>query len=133
MTTGQDRSASGILLAMAAAGLVIALGCSTTKEAAHSSQPWRAPGESRADSALQVNVLQGVYKLDDLRTAKCVRRRISATEVVQGRNDPSHWVERWTVDRCGDRATYLVEFEPRDGGTGFTVRPDFRAPGHPSP
>jgi hypothetical protein len=110
--------------------LVAVLGCSSSMEQArarHEAAPWRPPGETLADSALSVNAIQAIYRLDDLRAERCERRRFVNTEVTETKAGVppapgAHWMERWTMDRCGTNVRFLLEFSPDAGGTGVTAR-----------
>jgi hypothetical protein len=110
-----------------------------------------APGATAADSAEQVRVVQAIRAMDNLRTDRCTERRVSDTAVLDSAGAlaaglgaagagatgaagaaahdsiaawerfPRH--ERWTIDRCGKRVSYLVEFSREDsGGVAITVR-----------
>ena len=104
-----------------------------------------APGATAADSAEQVRVVQAIRAMDNLRTDRCTERRVSDTAVLNsagamaaglgavGAGAAAHdsiaaWErfprhERWTIDRCGKRVSYLVEFSREDsGGVAITVR-----------
>ena len=99
-----------------------------------------APGATAADSAEQVRVVQAIRAMDNLRTDRCTERRVSDTAVLDsagavaaGLGAAAHdsiaaWErfprhERWTIDRCGKRISYLVEFSREDsGGVAITVR-----------
>jgi hypothetical protein len=119
-----------LLITLMGATLAVS-GCASSMEQArarHEAAPWRPPGETLADSSLSVNAIQAIYRLDDLRAERCERRRFVDTDLVETRSGAppapgSHWVERWTMDRCGKRVAFLVEFSPDPaGGTGVTAR-----------
>ena len=106
-------------------------GCASSKERArarHAAAPWRPPGETLADSALAVEAIQAIYRADDRQGARCEMRRFVDTGVVgtPSGSPPatgSRWTERWTMDRCGTRVRFLVDFAPDPaGGTGVTAR-----------
>ena len=119
---------AGAISIVAAAAI---LGCASSKEQArarHAAAPWRPSGESLADSAQSVNAIQAIYRLDDLRGARCDVRRFVDTDLVETRSGTppapdAHWFERWTMDRCGTLVKFLVEFAPDPaGGTAVTAR-----------
>lgn len=123
--------ALALALALAAAGAASLGGCASSKEQArarHAVAPWRPPGGTLADSTQAVSAIQAIYRLDDLRGARCDVRRFVDTDVVETRSGAppaagAHWFERWTMDRCGTRVKFLVEFSPDPGGgTGVTAR-----------
>jgi hypothetical protein len=120
-----------VRLLVAVWGAALVAGCASSMEQArarHEAAPWRPPGETLADSSLSVNALQAIYRLDDLRAERCERRRFVDTDLVETKSGAppapgSHWVERWTMDRCGKRVAFFVEFSPDlSGGTGVTAR-----------
>ena len=120
-----------VALALAAVAAGALGGCASSKEQArarHAAAPWRPPGGTLADSTQAVSAIQAIYRLDDLRGARCDVRRFVDTDVVETRSGtppaPSaHWFERWTMDRCGTRVKFLLEFSPDPaGGTGVTAR-----------
>jgi hypothetical protein len=120
--------------AIAVAAIAAAvLGCASSKEQArarHAAAPWRPPGGTLADSTQAVNAIQAIYRLDDLRGARCEMRRFVDTDVVETRSGTppapgAHWFERWTMDRCGTRVGFLVEFSPEPGGSGTAVTARF--------
>lgn len=121
--------AARVLAALTLAGALT--GCAPSMERArarHEAAPWRPPGETLADSTLSVNAIQAIYRLDDLRAERCELRRFVDTDLVETNSGSppaagSRWVERWTMDRCGKRVRFLVEFAPDSpGGTGVTAR-----------
>jgi hypothetical protein len=118
------------VLAVAALSTAALSGCASSKERArarHEVAPWRPPGETLADSMLSVNAIQAIYRLDDLQGARCEMRRFVDTGIVGAVSGSppapgSRWTERWTMDRCGTRVRFLVDFAPAAGGTGVTAR-----------
>ena len=121
--------ALAVALALPVAGSFC--GCASSKEQArarHAAAPWRPPGGTLADSTQAVSAIQAIYRLDDLRGARCDVRRFVDTQVVETRSGTppapgAHWFERWTMDRCGTRVKFLLEFSPDPaGGTGVTAR-----------
>lgn len=128
MTRASARFCCLVAVAAIAASL---FGCATSKERArarHAAAPWRPPGETLADSALAVDAIQAIYRADDLKGARCEMRRFVDTDIVGtvSGSPPAagaRWTERWTMDRCGTRVPFLVDFVPNPaGGTGVTAR-----------
>ncbi len=96
----------------------------------------RLPGVSGADNALQRSVADMIWLLEyiesvreDAEAATCelAERRIINTEVLKLPEKPgrSDWIEKWTVDRCGEVVYYSIKFTPtpKKGGTDFKVSP----------
>jgi len=94
----------------------------------------RLPGVSGADSQLQrgaanmIWILEGISiarQGNDVQTCVLEERRIINTEVLKLPKRPgkSPWVEKWTVDRCGELVYYSIKFTPtpKTGGTEFNV------------
>jgi hypothetical protein len=113
------------------AALALVSGCASSTERArarHEAAPWRPPGETLADSALSGNAIQAIYRLDDQQGTRCEMRRFVDTDLLQTTSGSppapgSAWIERWTMDRCGTRVRFLVEFSPDPaGGTGVMAR-----------
>ena len=110
-----------VALACTAAALS---GCASSKERArarHAAAPWRPPGETLADSALAVEAIQAIYRADDLQGTRCEMRRFVDTAIVGAVSGSppaagARWTERWTMDRCGTRVRFLVEFAPDAAG-----------------
>jgi hypothetical protein len=135
---------SGAILLVGVAALCVGAlgGCAGSKtDLGSPAMAWApAPGATAADSAEQVRVIQSIRAMDNLRTDRCTERRVSDTAVLDSAGAvaaglggaahdsiaaperfPRH--ERWTIDRCGKRVSYLVEFSREDsGGVAITVR-----------
>jgi hypothetical protein len=82
------------------------------------------PGESIADPTLQRAASRAVLSADAVTLPPCASGTIVYTEVVEYPETPqqSPWIERWTVEHCGERVAYLVTFTPDLGGTTFRLR-----------
>jgi hypothetical protein len=82
------------------------------------------PGESIADPNLQRAASRAVLSADAVTLPACASGTIVYTEVVEYPETPqqSPWIERWTVEHCGERVAYLVTFTPELGGTTFRLR-----------
>ena len=89
-------------------------------------------GGTMADRQLQQDtlVLLAQKDLSDTEGQPCRMRRVINTEIVQpvtggqvedGRPVAGHWIERWTLDRCGAPVRYLLQFVTTKGGTSFTA------------
>ena len=103
-------------VAVALGILIFALGCATGK----------LPGQSVANYILQRDALGIVMLLDRAADNNvCTQRKIINTEIVEPPPNPGKdpWVEKWTVDRCGQMDYYKVTFTPtpKIGGTDFGV------------
>lgn len=88
-------------------------------------QAAKLPGESIADSRLQQDVLSTVWTLDAVWDNACTQRSVVDTAVIVSGQRPGAdpWTERWTVERCGKRVDYIIEFTPSPkGGTDFRVK-----------
>jgi hypothetical protein len=48
--------------------------------------------------------------IERLRAPDCATPKIVATAAIQPPPDQSQKAERWEIDRCGKRASYVVEF-----------------------
>jgi hypothetical protein len=81
------------------------------------------PGETTADPVLQHDVAQLLMMMDAGRAKACQQRKIVDTRSVDLR--PEHHVERWVVERCGERVEYSVTYRPSSGGgTDFDIHPE---------
>ena len=82
------------------------------------------PGHSRADVAVQRAASRAVLSADVVQPPACASGTIVHTEIVTPPATPetSAWVERWTVDHCGERLAYLLTFTPEVGGTTFRLK-----------
>jgi hypothetical protein len=96
----------------------------------------RLPGVSGADNELQRGAANIIWMLEGIEIARqgtevaaCElgERRIVDTEVLKLPKRPgkSPWVEKWTVDRCGELVYYSIEFTPtpKKGGADIEVTP----------
>ena len=125
--------AAVVLCSLVALGAIAValLGCASSKERArarHEAAPWRPPGETLADSTLAVEAIQAIYRVDDRQGVRCEMRRFVHTDIVGAVSGSppapgARWTERWTMDRCGTRVRFLVDFAPDPaGGTRVTAR-----------
>ena len=81
------------------------------------------PGETTADPVLQHDVAQLLMMMDAGRAKACQERKIVDTRQVDPR--PEHQVERWVVERCGERVDYSVTYRPGTSGrTDFDIHPE---------
>ena len=113
-----------------------------------------ATGTTHTQGTLYMDTKAAVLAADNSAAPGCSSRRVLNTEVVDEPDlivtpylemrlptgpvvvprgsvyDPaerrfSKAVERWTVERCGKQASYLVTFLPTDdGGTEISVKPE---------
>lgn len=84
------------------------------------------PGHSLADVALQRAASRAVLSADVVEPPACASGTIVYTEVVTppATPGPSPWIERWTLEHCGERRAYRLTFTPDVGGTTFRVTPE---------
>lgn len=93
------------------------------------------PGGTLADRTLQRDTLAFLAQRDLLEAgpeARCRVRKVVATEVLApvlgaevegGRPVAGHWMEQWTLDRCGAPVLYVIRFTTTRQGTRFTAEP----------
>ena len=80
-------------------------------------------GESVATPPLQQDVMTTIVMLDSAKAPDCANHKILDTELIERSRRPRQYVERWTVDRCGQAVRYRVTFTPNPrGGTDFSVQ-----------
>jgi len=82
------------------------------------------PGETLTTGGLQREVKVCVLSLADAAKPECKRNSIVNTEVLELYPGGNVSVERWSVDRCGERAEYRVHLPPTIRGSTFTVSPE---------
>lgn len=64
-----------------------------------------------------------IVMLDSAKSPDCANHRITDTELMERSRRPKQYVERWTLDRCGQAIRYRVNFMPSPrGGTDSTVQ-----------
>lgn len=80
-----------------------------------------------ADKRLQKDAKQFVMMFEGIFGADCRKPKVTAKQITEQPKKPgkSMWVEKWTVDRCGENFYYLITFTPTPskGGTDFSVAP----------
>jgi hypothetical protein len=81
----------------------------------------RVPGETLTSGGLQREVKARVLSVADAAKPECKRNSIVNTEVLELHPGGNVSVERWSVDRCGERAEYRVHLPPTIRGSTFTV------------
>jgi len=86
----------------------------------------KTPETTRASKKIQADVMEIIHVLETTSAQICDERKLVNTEVVKRATAADYTaVERWTIDRCGQPARYLVTFKPGpSGGIDFTVRPE---------
>lgn len=96
------------------------------------------PGNSLADRTLQRDTLAFLAQRDLFEAgpeARCRTRKVVATEVLEpvaggevegARPIAGRWMERWTLDRCGQAVPYVVQFTTSRKGTTFIAEPQGR-------
>src|SRR6476661_5836852 len=80
------------------------------------------PGETLTAGGLQRDVKARVLTLATSAKPQCRRAAIVHTEVVELHPDGKVALERWTVDECGEKVPYQVNFRPAGRGQTFVVR-----------
>jgi hypothetical protein len=89
-------------------------------------------GATMTDAVLQRDtvVLLTQKDLSETEGDACRTRRITNTELINpvvgaqiedGRPVAGQWLERWTLDRCGQPVRYIVNFTTTKSGTTFTA------------
>lgn len=96
------------------------------------------PGDTLADRTLQRDTLAFLAQRDLFEAgpeARCRTRKVVATEVLEpitgaevegARPIAGHWMERWTLDRCGRSVPYVIQFTTTRKGTTFIAEPQGR-------
>ncbi|HEY2103586.1 MAG TPA: hypothetical protein VGH08_10075 [Chthoniobacterales bacterium] len=90
----------------------------------------RLPGETITNSkgtTLQPSVCNKIFALERTLAPQCKNPRVAQTTIV---GEPRRiglrvmqWSERWTIDRCGAKATYLIQFDFRGSVGTFKIDP----------
>jgi hypothetical protein len=80
-----------------------------------------------ADKRLQKDAKQFVMMYESVFGADCRKPKVTERQITEQPERPgeSVWVERWTVDRCGEDFYYRITFTPTPskGGTDISVAP----------
>jgi hypothetical protein len=80
-----------------------------------------------ADKRLQKDAKQFVMMYESVFGADCRKPKVTERQITEQPERPgeSEWVEKWTVDRCGEDFYYLITFTPTPskGGTDISVAP----------
>jgi hypothetical protein len=71
-----------------------------------------APGETFADADMQKRVFTGLVVYEHFRAPGCADHAIVNTEALGRDVDARVVFERWTLERCGERVAYRLEFQP---------------------
>src|ERR1700694_3465666 len=79
------------------------------------------PGETLTSGGLQREVRTRVLSLAETAKPECRRNSIVNTEVLELYPDGKVSVERWSVDRCGERVHYRVQLPPSARTSTFNV------------
>lgn len=82
-------------------------------------------GKTFATPPLQKDVVSILFMHDSTEDSDCARRRILGAELIERSRRPIQYVERWTLDRCGQPIHYRVTLTPSpQGGTDIQVHRD---------
>lgn len=80
-----------------------------------------------ADKRLQKDAKQLVMVIESVLGADCRKPKVTEKQITEPPEKPgqSVWMEKWTVDRCGEDFYYLITFTPTPskGGTDISVTP----------
>ena len=80
-----------------------------------------------ANKRLQKDARQIVMMYESVLGADCKKPKVVQKQITEPPEKPgeSVWVEKWTVDRCGDNYNYQITFTPTPskGGTDISVAP----------
>ena len=79
------------------------------------------PGETMTSRGVQAEVRDRILTLARRADPQCRQPRVSNTEILDVHSDGRSAAELWTVELCGKRANYLVNF-PIKKGAGFSIR-----------
>lgn len=79
------------------------------------------PGETMTPRAVQREVNERVLTLARKADPQCRQPKVATTEILDVHPDGRASAELWSVELCGRRATYVVNF-PARRGPGFSVR-----------
>ncbi|HUO81356.1 MAG TPA: hypothetical protein VM616_00690 [Gammaproteobacteria bacterium] len=79
------------------------------------------PGETMTPRAVQRDVHDRVLTLARKADPQCRQPKVTATEILDVHPDGRPSAELWSVQLCGRRANYVVNF-PAKRGPGFSVR-----------
>ena len=91
------------------------------------------PGQSLiSDSAIKKDVCREVLAAEKALAGTCKKSRITHTTVTKPPKTPgqdkrtglagAQWTERWTIDRCGKKVFYTINFDNRgSAGTTFKI------------
>jgi hypothetical protein len=82
------------------------------------------PGETLTSGGLQRDIKARVLSLADVAKPECKRNSIVNTEVLELFPGGKVSLERWSVDRCGQRKAYQVHLPASAHGSTFTVSPE---------
>jgi hypothetical protein len=91
----------------------------------------RLPGETITNAkgtTLQYNVCNNIYAIERRLAPNCHSVRVIGTVIV---GQPKRlnfgrfmqWDERWTIDRCGNKAVYLIHFDFHGSVGNFKITP----------
>jgi len=80
------------------------------------------PGETLGSSQLKRDTWAAIEKYDQGLAPSCHKRKVKDTAVTEP-SDGGKWSEQWTIDRCGEAASYRVAYtsDPK-GGTSMSIQ-----------
>jgi hypothetical protein len=80
-------------------------------------------------TTLQPNVCNSIFAIDQTLAPACKKTRVVLQTAVVGEprrlnfGSTMQWTERWTIDRCGAQAIYLIHFDFRRAQGTFKIEP----------
>lgn len=90
----------------------------------------RLPGDTITNSkgtTLQPAVCNKIFAIERSLAPGCRNLHVNRTEII---GEPRRlglrtmqWSERWTIDRCGTKAVYLIRFDFRGSVGNFKIEP----------
>lgn len=82
-------------------------------------------GGTFATPHLQKDVASRIFTLDSAEDPGCASHKILGAELIERSRQPFQYVERWTLDRCGQPIRYRVTLTPSpQGGTDLLIQRD---------
>lgn len=83
---------------------------------------YSGPSRTLTNPKLETDVQNHIFQLEFSSDENCREHRVVKTDVLEypSRVGINKWAEMWTIERCGERFYYRVEFRPDEkGGTYF--------------
>ena len=107
--------------------VVLVFVCFTTTLQGDSGESVQQIAFMGADKRLQKDAKQLVMMYESVFGIDCRKPKITEMQITEPPEKPgeSMWVEKWTVDRCGEDLYYVITFTPTPskGGTDISMVP----------